>query len=108
MKIKTGDTVRILAGKDRGKQGKVLQVFPSMERVVVEGLNMAVRHLRTRRRDQAGQKIQFPAPLHVSNVQIVSGKSGTRGRVGYKFIEKEGKQVKIRVLRRKGTVEDIE
>jgi large subunit ribosomal protein L24 len=108
MKIKTGDTVRIIAGKDRGKQGKVLQVFPKLEKVVVEGLNMATRHLRSRRRDQAGQKIQFPSPIHVSNVQILSSKSGKTGRVGWKFIEKDGKKTKIRVIRRKGAVEDIE
>lgn len=108
MKVKTGDTVRIMAGKDKGKQGKVIQVFPEQDKVIVEGLNMAVRHLRTRRRDQAGQKIQFPGPLHVSNVQVISPKSGTAGRTGYKFIEKDGKRVKVRVLRRRGRSEDIE
>ncbi len=108
MKIKTGDTVRIIAGKDKGKQGKVIQVFPEHDKVIVEGLNMAVRHLRTRRRDQAGQKIKFPGPLHVSNVQLISGKSGATGRIGYKFIEKEGKRVKVRVMRHRGGAEDIE
>lgn len=108
MKLKTGDMVRLLAGKDKGKQGKVLQVFPKLERVVVEGLNLAIRHLRSRRRGEAGQKISFPAPVHFSNVQLVSPKSGNSGRVGWKLIEKAGKKNKVRVIRRKGTTEDIE
>ncbi len=107
MKIKTGDNVRILSGKDKGKQGKVLQVFPKLNRVVVDGLNMLTKHLRSQG-DRPGQKIQFPAPLHVSNVQLVSSKSGTSGRVGYKIIEKDGKRSKIRVIRSKGQSEDIE
>ncbi|HBR80479.1 MAG: 50S ribosomal protein L24 [Candidatus Uhrbacteria bacterium GW2011_GWE2_45_35] len=108
MKIKTGDMVRVLAGKDKGKQGKVLQVFPKLERVVVEGLNLCVRHLRSRRRGDAGQKITFPAPLQVSNLQLISPKSGTGGRIGKKIIEKDGKKTTVRVIRRRGTSEDIE
>lgn len=108
MKIKTGDLVRVMAGKDKGKQGKVLQVFPALNRVVVEGLNLAVRHLRSRRRGEAGQKITFPAPVHISNVQLVSPKSGQAGRVGWKTIERDSKKLKVRVIRRRGFTEDIE
>lgn len=108
LKIKTGDTVRILAGKDKGKQGKVLQVFPKLNRVVVEGLNSAVRHLRSRRSSEAGQKITFPAPLQISNVQLISPKSGNTGRGGWKVIEKEGKKKTVRVIRSHGKSEDIE
>ncbi len=108
MKIKTGDTVRVLAGKDKGKQGKVMQVFPKLQKVVIEGLNLNTRHLRSRRADQAGQKIEFPAPMHLSNVAVVSPKSGKVGRVGWKFIEKDGKRSKVRVLRAKGNAEDID
>ncbi|MEK7615370.1 MAG: 50S ribosomal protein L24 [Patescibacteria group bacterium] len=107
MKIKTGDKVRILSGKDKRKEGKVLQVFPKLERVVVEGLNVMTRHLRGRK-DQPGQKIQFPSPMHVSNVQLVSPKSGKAGRVGYKFIDQDGKKQKIRVIHTGKGVEDIE
>ena len=108
MKIKTGDMVRILTGKDKGKQGKILQVFPKLERVVVEGLNLAIRHLRSQRRGEAGQKISFPAPISISNVQLISPKSGNSGRVGWKIIEKDGKKTKVRVIHRGRTVEDIE
>ncbi len=107
MKIKTGDNVRVLAGKDKGKEGKVLQVFPKHMRVVVEGVNLLTRHLRGRG-EHAGQKIQFPGTLHISNVQVISAKSGKSGRVGYKTIEKDGSKTKIRVIRSKGAVEDIE
>ncbi len=107
MKIKTGDKVLVLSGKDKGKEGKVLQVFPKHLRVVVEGLNQMTRHLRGGG-GKPGQKIQFSSPMHVSNVKLVSSKSGVSGRVGYKFIEKEGKKEKIRVIRKKGQAEDVE
>jgi large subunit ribosomal protein L24 len=107
MKIKTGDNVRVIAGKDKGKEGKVLQVFPKVQRVVVDGVNKLTKHLK-RAGNRPGQKIEFSAPLHISNVKLVSSKSGASGRVGYKVVEKDGKKSKIRVIRSKGNVEDIE
>ena len=107
MKIKTGDNVRIITGKDKGKQGKIIQVFPKLERVVVEGINVMTKHLR-KQQNRPGQKIQFSAPLHYSNVQIISAKSGKVGRVGYKFVEQEGKKTKIRAIHSKNQSEDIE
>lgn len=107
-KIKTGDTVRIIAGKDKGKQGKVLQVFPKLNRAVVEGLNLATRHLKSRRRGEAGQKISFPVPITISNIQLISPKSGNSGRVGWKVIEKDGKKTSVRIIRRGKQTEDIE
>ncbi|PJA47347.1 50S ribosomal protein L24 [Candidatus Uhrbacteria bacterium CG_4_9_14_3_um_filter_36_7] len=109
MKIKTGDKIVVIHGKDKGKQGVVLQVFTEQERVVIEGINVMTRHIKSRQRDQAGQKIQFPAPIAVSNIQLLSAKTGTRGRVGYKtIIHEDGSKKKIRVLKFKGTQEDIE
>jgi large subunit ribosomal protein L24 len=107
MKIKTGDNVRVIAGKDKGKEAKVMQVFPKLNRIVVEGINVATRHLSGGRGRQ-GQKITFPAPIHVSNVKVVSEKSGKSGRVGYKFLDKDGKQKKVRVLKVKDKTEDLE
>jgi large subunit ribosomal protein L24 len=107
MNIKTGDKVRVMAGKDKGKEGTVLQVFPKLERAVVEGVNIMTKHLR-KQGNRAGQKIEFPSPIHVSNLQVVSAKTGNVGRIGYKRIEKEGKSTKIRVIRSKGQTEDIE
>lgn len=107
MNIKTGDMVKIRAGKDKGKEGKVLQVFPKLGRVVVEGVNLSVRHLAARGAQQGtqGQKIKFPGPLAVSNVALLS--DGKMGRVGYKKVEKAGKQQKVRVLRSKGEAVEV-
>lgn len=67
--VKTGDTVEVIAGKDRGKTGKVLQVFPRLARVSVQGINMVKRHMRSRRSGDKGQIVQFPMPIHLSNVR---------------------------------------
>ncbi len=105
MKIKTGDKVRIIAGKDKGKEGNVLQVFLAKERVIVEGANIATRHLRGRT-DASGQKVTFPSPIHVSNVKLI-GPSGKGGRAGYTLVKTDGGIKKIRVIRSKGLVEEI-
>lgn len=107
MKIKTGDKVRVLAGKDKGKEGKVLQVFPGLGRVVVENVNLMTKHLK-RRGTTHGQSIKFPSPIHVSNVRVVSEKSGTSGRVGFTFVAQDGGRKKVRVIRSKGASEQIE
>ncbi|MFA6522483.1 MAG: 50S ribosomal protein L24 [Patescibacteria group bacterium] len=104
MKIKSGDMVRVLTGKDRGKTGKVVQVFPELGTVVVEGVNKSTKHLR-KRGTQPGQRVEFNAPIHVSNVSVV-GKQGN-GRVGYKTIEAAGKKTKVRVLKSKRGIEDL-
>ena len=108
MKIKTGDKVRILAGKDKGKEGKVLQVFPKLGRVVVEKINIMKRHLRSQGQGQKGQIIEFPAPIHISNLKLISEKTGQAGRVGFKTITRDNQKTKIRVLHSKGKSEDIE
>lgn len=101
MKIKTNDKVRIVKGKDRGKTGKVLQVFVSLDKVVVEGLNLAVKHQRPKRQGEKGQRIQFPAPTHISNVALICSKCGKETRVGYRFSKVEGKKpVKNRICKK--------
>ena len=69
MKIKTGDSVQVIAGKDKGKSGKVIQVFPKLNKVVVENINKTVKHLK-KRGTTAGQRIDFNAPIDVSNVMV--------------------------------------
>jgi large subunit ribosomal protein L24 len=93
MKIKKSDKVKIIAGKDKGKEGKVLEVFPDNRKIVVEGLNLAVKHMRPRREGEKGQRIQFPMPLSVSNVVLICGKCGKTTRVGYKILE-NGKKIR--------------
>lgn len=68
--IKSGDMVKVLTGKDKGKTGKVLQVFPKLNRVVVEGINQSKRHLKTKQSGQKGQVVEFSMPIHASNVQV--------------------------------------
>jgi large subunit ribosomal protein L24 len=66
--VKTGDLVKVMTGKDKGKTGKVLQTFPRLSRVVVEGVNLSKRHIRTRRQGEKGQVVEFSMPIHASNV----------------------------------------
>lgn len=87
MKIKKGDKVKIIAGKDKGKTGKVLQVFPSRNRASVEGLNLLIKHMRPRRQGEQGQRIEFPAPMDLSNMKLVCPKCGKPAKIGCKYIE---------------------
>ncbi len=106
MKIKTGDKVRVIAGKDKGKEGKVIQTFPARNLVVVDGVNQTVKHVKAKGKTAPGQRITFFAPLQVSRVAVV-GEDGLKGRVGYSFITKDGKQKKVRVLRTKKGVTEL-
>lgn len=87
MKIRKNDLVKILAGKDRGKVGRVLRVFPEREKVIVEGINILKKHIRPRREGEKGQIIQMPAPIEISNLAIVCTKCGKPTRVGLRFEE---------------------
>lgn len=92
MRIKKGDTVKILAGRDRGKTGKVVRAIPRDHAVVVEGVNLLVKHLRPRRGGEKGQRVQFPAPLPASRVMLVCPKCAVPTRVGSKILEDRSKQ----------------
>lgn len=72
MKIKKGDIVKILVGKDRGKTGKVIKAIPKEEKVLVEGANMAKKHIRPKKEGDKGEIIEFPRPINVSNVKKTS------------------------------------
>ncbi|PRX99987.1 50S ribosomal protein L24 [Allonocardiopsis opalescens] len=97
MKIKKGDDVIVIAGKDKGATGKVLRAIPKEERVVVEGVNIIKKHRKPTQSGEQGSVITMEAPIHVSNVAIVE--DGKPTRVGYRFGD-DGK--KIRVSRRTG------
>jgi large subunit ribosomal protein L24 len=98
-KIKKGDRVMVLAGKDKGRSGAVLKVLPKDERVVVEGLNMVQRHTRPSQGDPQGGIKNKEAPLHVSNVAVVDSK-GKPTRVGFRV---EGDK-KVRFAKTTGEV----
>ena len=81
-RIKTGDQVLVLSGKDKGKKGKVLQVFPGEWRVVVEGVNQMTKNVRARKEKETGQRVQFNGPIHLSNVMLIDPKTSKPTRVG--------------------------
>lgn len=101
-KIKKGDTVVVLTGRDRGKSGEVVQVLPKEERAVVRGLNLVKRHQRQTQTAQGGI-ISKEAPLHLSNIALADPKDGKATRVGFKVLE-DGR--KVRVAKRSGEVID--
>lgn len=72
MKVKVGDNVRILAGKDKGKEGKVIRTLKAKDKVVIEGLNMVKRHSKPRNTNESGGIFDIEAPIHVSNVKVVT------------------------------------
>lgn len=82
MKIQKGDKVKIMKGKDRGKSGKVIQIFPKEHRVIVEGLNLLTKNLKSRKDGSKGERIKFNAPMHLSNVMLVCPKCSKSTRVG--------------------------
>ena len=92
MHIHKGDQVKILVGKDRGKTGKVLRVFPEDERVLIEGLNLFKKRVRPKRQGQKGEIVSIPRPLHASSVQLVCSSCKKPSRVGFR--EEGGKKVR--------------
>ena len=95
MKIKKGDTVQVIAGKDKGARGKVIQAYPKADKVLVEGVNRVKKHTRvtqTQRGAKSGGIVTQEAPIHVSNVMLVV--DGKPVRVGYK-INEDGRKVRV-------------
>ncbi|MBZ9577757.1 50S ribosomal protein L24 [Patescibacteria group bacterium] len=96
MKIKKGDTVLIISGKDRARKSKVIEAFPKQGKVVVEGINLRKKHMRPKKSGEKGQIVETPAPLNVSDVKLICSKCGKPTRVGYKM---EGKR-KCRICKK--------
>lgn len=99
MKIKKGDQVEIISGKDRGKRGKVLRAFPKIMKITVEKINIAKRHVRPKKEGEKGQRVEVPAPLDASNARLVCPKCGKPTRVGYKTENKN----KFRICKKCGS-----
>lgn len=93
MKIKKGDKVRVITGKNKGKEGEVLQVFPKDSKVIVSGVNLVKKHTKPTQFSEGGI-IQKELPIHVSNVSHIDPKTGVVTKVGYKILE-DGKKVKF-------------
>jgi len=119
MKIKKGDKVQIIKGKDRvkrdkegeklakGNQGKVLAVLPTGKKILVEGLNLRHKHIRPRREGEKGQILQIPGSMNVSNVLLVCPKCNEATRVGYRLLDSDLKgKKKVRICKKCGEAID--
>ena len=100
--VKTGDTVKILTGKDNGKTGKVLAVSPKEGKVIVEGLNLVTKHVKPRRQGEAGGIVKAEAALYACKVQLVCPKCDKGVRTKVQFVTKGDKTVKVRVCTKCG------
>jgi large subunit ribosomal protein L24 len=102
MNIKRNDNVKVLAGKDKGKSGKVLQVFPNLNRASVEGVNLLIKHMRPRNKNEKGQRIEFAAPLDISNLALLCPKCGKPTRIAHQTLISEDKKKhhKVRVCKK--------
>jgi large subunit ribosomal protein L24 len=96
MRIKKGDQIQIIAGKDKGKSGKVLRAVPGNLRIVVEGLNLMKKHVKPKKGGEKGQRVEVPASLNISNVMLVCPKCGKLTRIGFKM----NKDEKLRVCKK--------
>ncbi len=96
MRIVKGDTVRVLRGEDKGAEGKVLRVYPKTGRLVVEGVNIVKRHRKARRADEESGIVDFPAPIHSSNVMLIDPTTERPTRIRAR-IDEDGKKERIGV-----------
>ncbi len=101
MKIKKGDQVIVITGRDKGKTGEVIKAMPKENKVVVQGINMVKRHTKPSQ-ESAGGIVSKETPIHVSNVALIDPKSGKATRVGFKVENSH----KVRVAKRSGEVID--
>jgi large subunit ribosomal protein L24 len=91
--VKKGDTVKVISGKDKGQEGKILEAYPTKSRVLVEGVNMVKKHAKPSQSNPQGGILNQEAPIHVSNVMVVDPSTNEPTRVGYK--DENGKKVRI-------------
>ena len=106
-KIRKGDTVVVLAGKNKGSVGKVMRVIPLADKVVVEGVNVVAKHVKPSMADPNGGINRFEAPIHVSNVAIQDPSTGKPTRVGFKEVTVSGHTRKVRYAKGSGVTIDV-
>lgn len=104
MKIRKNDNVMVISGNDRGKTGKVLKVFPSISKLIVEGINIRKRHTKPSQKNPQGGILEKEAPIHISNVMLIDPKTNAPTRLGSQIIldEKTNKKKRIRVSKASG------
>ena len=87
MKIKKNDIILVMSGKDKGKKGKVIKVFPETSKIVVENINLVKKHVRAKKQGEKGQVVAITKAFHASKVKLVCPKCGQAARIGYKIME---------------------
>ncbi|HEY9672548.1 MAG TPA: 50S ribosomal protein L24 [Waterburya sp.] len=103
MHVRKGDTVQIIAGKDKGKVGEILLTLPKVSKVIVKGVNIITKHVKPQQEGETGQIVTMEAPIHSSNVMLYSNKQKIASRVSYTFTE-DGR--KVRMLKKTGEIID--
>jgi large subunit ribosomal protein L24 len=86
MKLKKGDQVLILKGKDKGRKGKIIKALPKNRQIIIEGLNLQKKHVRARKEGEKGEVVEVPIPLSVSNIKLVCPRCKKLTRTGYKIV----------------------
>jgi large subunit ribosomal protein L24 len=103
MHVKTGDTVQVIAGKDKGKVGEIIKAFPQESKVIVKGVNIKTKHVKPQQEGESGKIATQEYPIHSSNVMLYSTKQNVASRICYTFTA-EGK--KVRMLKKTGEILD--
>ena len=103
MHVKTGDTVQIISGKDKGKIGEILKAIPDQSQVIVKGVNIRTKHVKPRQDGESGQISTYEAPIHSSKVMVYSTKEKIASRIAYTFTD-DGR--KVRMLKKTGEIID--
>ena len=101
MKLKKGDSVKVISGNDRGKVGKILKVFPEENRIIIEGVNLIKRHTRPTQKNRKGGIIEKEGPINVSNAIYFDGRSNTVARVGHRILADDKK---VRINKKTGEI----
>lgn len=103
MHVKKGDTVQVIAGRDKGTVGEVLMTFPETSKVIVKGVNIRTKHIKPQQEGESGQIQTAEAPIHSSNVMLYSTKQKVASRIAYTF---NADQRKVRMLKKTGEIVD--
>ncbi|MBF1991161.1 MAG: 50S ribosomal protein L24 [Fischerella thermalis M48_A2018_028] len=103
MHVKAGDTVQVIAGKDKGKVGEIIKALPQESKVIVKGVNIKTKHVKPQAEGESGRIVTQEYPIHSSNVMLYSTKQNVASRICYTFTE-EGK--KVRMLKKTGEIID--
>lgn len=104
--VKKGDEVEVISGNEKGKRGRILFVERQKERVIVEGVNMRIRHMKPSQQNQQGGRVEQESPVHVSNVMVIDPTTDEPTRIGRKRIEEDGKGRWVRYAKTSGEVID--